>query len=168
MGEGLKATWGPVLHSPPSTRGMEGSAQPRPAAPTPIPVPGGDGCWGGTAGPWGASGPPPTQRHPEQRSHTGGLGGGGGTVRTEKDSMQTGGGKWGGFRKFLLSRNPDKSKLIQTIWSECNRPTLHATQPQLSCQQSQLRPGSLLSPRALLGPENSTVKKTREVDYSHD
>lgn len=168
MGEGLKATWGPVLHSPPSTRGMEGSAQPRPAAPTPIPVPGGDGCWGGTAGRWGAAGPPPTQRHPEQRSHTGERGGGGHGENRERFDADGGGGKWGGFRKFLLSRNPDKSKLIQTIWSECNRPTLHATQPQLSCQQSQLRPGSLLSPRALLGPENSTVKKTREVDYSRD
>lgn len=168
MGEGLKATRGRVLHSPPSTRGMEGSAQPRPAAPTPIPVPGGDGCWGGTAGRWGAAGPPPTQRHPEQRSHTGGRGGGGHGENRERFDADGGGGKWGGFRKFLLSRNPDKSKLIQTIWSECNRPTLHATQPQLSCQQSQLRPGSLLSPWALLGPENSTVKKTREVDYSRD
>lgn len=92
MGEGLKATRGRVLHSPPSTRGMEGSAQPRPAAPTPIPVPGGDGCWGGTAGRWGAAGPPPTQRHPEQRSHTGERGGGGHGENRERFDADGGGG----------------------------------------------------------------------------
>lgn len=92
MGEGLKATRGRVLHSPPSTRGMEGSAQPRPAEPTPIPVPGGDGCWGGTAGRWGAAGPPPTQRHPEQRSHTGERGGGGHGENRERFDADGGGG----------------------------------------------------------------------------